>query len=93
MYQYLEGKGGISSPLRAHSLAHTYPSGDSSTSDGEQPPTLLTLSDPSHSTTYISRLASPVDAYAMGFIGGWGVASNCVYFWLPYSSMRIYITS
>ena len=38
---------------------------------------------------YISRLARPVDAYAMGFIGGCGCASNCVYVCEPAASMRI----
>ena len=38
---------------------------------------------------YISKLASPLDAYAIGFMGGCGTASYCVYFWLPAESMRI----
>ena len=41
---------------------------------------------------YMSRLASPFDAYAMGFIGGCGCASNCVYFCVPAASIRIYST-
>lgn len=38
---------------------------------------------------YVNRLARPVDAYAMGFIGGCGWASNWVYVCEPAASMRI----
>lgn len=37
----------------------------------------------------MSKLESPEDAYAMGFIGGCGLASNCVYVCVPAASIRI----
>lgn len=40
---------------------------------------------------HISKLCKPPDEYAIGFIGGWGIASNCVYCWVPEESMRIWM--
>ena len=39
---------------------------------------------------YIIKLPSPPWIYAMGLIGGWGDALNCVYSRFPAASMRIY---
>lgn len=37
----------------------------------------------------IIKLERPPEAYAMGFIGGWGLASNLVYICVPAESIRI----
>lgn len=38
---------------------------------------------------YANKLARPPETYAIGLMGGWGLASNCVYFSEPSASTRI----
>jgi hypothetical protein len=49
----------------------------------------VALRSAQYSHYIIIMLAKPPELYAMGFSGGCGTASYCVYFCVPVESMRI----